>query len=61
MRLGGIRLGATRTSALPKEPEISWDDLGEHFDSMTPSTMQTPLFEEESEEPQSHGIRLSQA
>ena len=61
IRLGGIRLGATRTSALPKEPEISWDDLGEHFDSMTPSTMQTPLFEEEPEEPQSHGIRLSQA
>ena len=60
-RLGGIRLGATRTSALRKEPEISWDDLGEHFDSMTPSTMQTPLFEEEPEEPQSHGIRLSQA
>ncbi|WP_455107354.1 DNA mismatch repair endonuclease MutL [Porphyromonas sp.] len=60
-RLSGFRLGAARASIATKEPEISWNDLGEHFDSMTPLTTQPPLFDLPAEEPHGRGIRLSQA
>lgn len=60
-RLGGFRLSTARASIAAKEPEISWDDLGEHFDSMTPSATPQPLFDLPTEEPQGRGIRLSQA
>ena len=60
-RLSGFRLGAARASITTKEPEISWNDLGEHFDSMTPTATPQPLFDLPTEEPQGRGIRLSQA
>ena len=48
--------------SLPKVPEINWDDLGEHFDSMSFGTEETrQLFEDAPAEAQPSGIRLSQA
>ena len=48
--------------SLPKVPEVNWDDLGEHFDSMSFGTADTPqLFEDAPAEAQPSGIRLSQA
>lgn len=47
---------------LPKVPEVNWDDLGEHFDSMSFGTEETrQLFEDAPAEAQPSGIRLSQA
>ena len=48
--------------SLPKAPEVNWDDLGEHFDSMSFGTEETrQLFEDAPAEAQPSGIRLSQA
>lgn len=48
--------------SLPKAPEVNWDDLGEHFDSMSFGTEETrQLFEDAPTEAQPSGIRLSQA
>ena len=48
--------------SLPKVPEVNWDDLGEHFDSMSFGTEETrQLFEDAPAEAQPSGIRLSQA
>ena len=48
--------------SLPKAPEVNWDDLGEHFDSMSFGTEDTSqLFEDAPAEAQPSGIRLSQA
>ena len=40
---------------------MNWDDLGEHFDSMTFDKEDQRLFEEEPQEQSTRGIRLSQA
>ena len=48
--------------SLPKAPEVNWDDLGEHFDSMSFGIEETrQLFEDAPTEAQPSGIRLSQA
>lgn len=48
--------------SLPKAPEVNWDDLGEHFDSMSFGAEETrQLFEDAPAEAQPSGIRLSQA
>lgn len=48
--------------SLLKAPEVNWDDLGEHFDSMSFGTEETrQLFEDAPTEAQPSGIRLSQA
>lgn len=57
----GVRLSSSGRSYLPKEPEVNWDDLGEHFDSMTFDKEDQRLFEEEPQEQSTRGIRLSQA
>ena len=48
--------------SLPKALEVNWDDLGEHFDSMSFGAEETrQLFEDSPAEAQPSGIRLSQA
>ena len=61
---GAVLRTLSGRSLRPKEPQIDWDDLGEHFDSMSfeSTSSAEPLFPTPSDEEfDSPGIRLSTA